>query len=204
MSGRGRRMGTAILVALALGGSAAGKRPTRAERCAAAKVGAAARRFAGELRCYQRAITAGGVLRAACLAKATQAFTAAFAAAEGRGGCATTGDAAAVGAQADAAVTAVVSALTPITITTATTATTSTTASSTTSTTTATSTTVPVCAPVGSPCGSGTCRADAGGGTACVSGTCADPCSSDSGCMAGWFCVFVPASGTTLCCLSAS
>src|SRR5262249_38191452 len=47
-------------------------------------------------KCHQKALRTGGMVNAACLAKAEQKFVAGFAKAEAVGGCAVTGDAATV------------------------------------------------------------------------------------------------------------
>lgn len=97
-----------------------------AQRCAAAKLKAASRKASGKLACYRRAAARGVPVDPACLARAEQKFAAAFAAAERRPGCLTTGDAAMIEATVDAFVTTLASDLPGTTTTTVTTTTTST------------------------------------------------------------------------------
>ncbi len=128
---------------------------TPAEKCAVAKLNAASKKLAAKLRCYQKAVAANGRLHPNCLVVAEATFAAAFARAEAKGGCVTTGDAAAIEMEVDADVGALVSALSPVTITTTpSTASTATTTSTTTMTlaTTSTTTTAPACL-LGSSCG---------------------------------------------------
>jgi hypothetical protein len=80
-------------------------------KCASAKRKAAGKKAAGKLGCHAKAVAKGAAVDPACLAKAEAKFVAAFAKAEARGGCATSGDAAAIEALVDALVTDVVAAL---------------------------------------------------------------------------------------------
>jgi hypothetical protein len=182
-------------------------KPTPAEKCAAAKLNAASKKIAAKLRCYQKAVAANGRLHPNCLVAADAIFAAAFARAEARGGCATTGDATAVEMEVDAEVASLVSALAPVTITTTpTTASSATTTSMTTTTVATTTTTAPACLPLGSACGacgSGSCRPDVGGANICAGGLClGGPCTADADCGAGMVCiVFATFSGSsTTCC----
>jgi len=69
--------------------------------CAAAKLRAAARKASTKIACHRRAILTGSSLDASCIARAEEKFLRAFAAAEARGGCATTNDAGDVEAAVD-------------------------------------------------------------------------------------------------------
>jgi hypothetical protein len=71
------------------------------ERCAAAKLRAAGRKAASKISCYRKAVLAGTAPDADCLARAEAKFVRALAAADVRGGCLTTGDAADVEAIVD-------------------------------------------------------------------------------------------------------
>ena len=77
---------------------------TPADTCAAAKLTAASKKAVAKLACWGKAVKMSVPVDDACLAKADQRFTAAFAAAEAKGGCRTTGDVAAVEAHVDAIV----------------------------------------------------------------------------------------------------
>ena len=68
-------------------------RPTAAQRCAAAKIAAAAKKSRADLACRAKGALAGGPPDSACLLKAQQAFDGAFSRAERRGGCVAPGDA---------------------------------------------------------------------------------------------------------------
>jgi hypothetical protein len=71
------------------------------ERCSAAKLRAAGRKAASKISCYRKAVLASMAPDADCLARAEAKFVRAFAAADARGGCLTTGDAADVEAIVD-------------------------------------------------------------------------------------------------------
>ncbi len=75
---------------------------TPADKCAAAKLVAAGKKTGSKLACYGKAAKKGVTVDDACLGKAEQKFTAAFAKAEAKGSCRTTGDAAAIEADVDA------------------------------------------------------------------------------------------------------
>lgn len=97
-----------------------------------------------KIRCHARAIRAGQAADPACLAAVEAKFVAAFARAEERGGCTTTGDASTVEAALDTCVDALVGLLSPHTT------------SSTTTTATTTTTTGPpshACSPLFASCG---------------------------------------------------
>ena len=110
-----------VLASLLLGArrTAAGK-ITAGGKCAVAKLKAAAKKSGAKLACYEKAILKNAAVDPACLAKAEGAFTAAFAKAESKGGCFTTGDTTSVEAQVDACVTGLVTVLPPGTTTTTT------------------------------------------------------------------------------------
>jgi hypothetical protein len=114
-------------LALLLVAGVAGARPTPAQKCSAAKIRAAVKKAQANGQCYQRAaLTAGGV-DAGCLAVAEKKFTAAFAAAEKKGGCSTVGDRDEIGGNVDTCVQDIVAALPATTTTTITASTTTTT-----------------------------------------------------------------------------
>lgn len=95
----------AALLLLARGAPAA----TPVDTCAAAKLTAASKKAVSKLACYGKAVKKSTAVDDACLTKADQKFTEAFAKAEAKGGCSTTGDAAQVEAQVDAIVATLVS-----------------------------------------------------------------------------------------------
>ena len=203
------RVGAALVLSLAGASLVEAKRTTPAETCAATKLRAASKQLAAKLTCYQKAVVANGRLRSNCLVAAETAFAAAFARAEAKGGCATTGDAGSIQLEVDADVAALVGVLSPVPITTTPTTTSTTRTTSTTTTTltpTSTTTTVPACQPLGSSCGacgSGTCRTDVGGMNICAGGLCVGgPCTADADCGAAMVCVvFLTDFGTsTTCC----
>jgi hypothetical protein len=105
-------------------GALAADAPARTDpgtRCAASKVRATRMKIAAKLACHERALTRSGSVDQACLAKAEAAFARAFARAEARGGCATTGDVGAMEAKVDSFIADVVSELPATTSTTTTT-----------------------------------------------------------------------------------
>lgn len=87
--------------------------PSPAQRCAAAKVRAAAKYAGALLRCQERAIIKDVAADPACVQKPATKFAAAFAKAELKGGCFTNGDTAAVAALIEPFVEGVVQALAP-------------------------------------------------------------------------------------------
>lgn len=184
----------AFVVALAAGvpGPASAK-PSPAQKCAVAKLKAAAKKLSAKLACHQTALLHGGAPSATCLAHATSAFTLAFARAEAKGGCAVTGDAASVEAEIDAMVTSLVGDFPVVPTTTSTTTTSST-----------TTTTLPPCSGEGTSCGScsnGVCvRICPGTTLACVDASVGtlQACTDDTVCTAGRYCIAVgPMCGTT-------
>jgi len=84
-------LGAMLITASAV--SSAGAGPDPADACAAAKQKAAAQKFSGKVKCHGTALKKGEPVDAACLTKAEGKFDGAFAKAEAKGGCATTGDA---------------------------------------------------------------------------------------------------------------
>ena len=90
----GRILVVVVSVALSVlaGVRAADGAATRAEKCAVAKLNAANKKVAATLRCYEKAFVRGKRVSSACLLAADDHFLVAFAKAELKGGCATTGD----------------------------------------------------------------------------------------------------------------
>ena len=136
-------------------------KPTPAQRCAGAKLKAAAAKIDRKLACHRAAVLAGRPVDGACLRAAETKFERAMAKAEGNGGCTITGDLQSLEAACDTCVDDV-AARTPITTST--------------STTTKTTTTTACDGPNG-PCGScggaGVCTntCDAPTTYVCVNGT---------------------------------
>jgi hypothetical protein len=152
------RMSTVLLVLATLVASPVrAGHPTPGEKCAVAKLKAAFKKMAKKAACNEKAVAANVPVDPACLAKAEQDFAAAFQKAEGKGGCATTADAAAIEGKVNACVADVVNALPPVPTT------------STTSTTTTTTTTLPACGDSFPAC-NGTCPPPQNCGTS--NGTC--------------------------------
>ena len=85
-------VGVSVALSVLAGVRAADAAATRAERCAVAKLKAANKKAAAKLRCHEKAILQGKRVGSACLMAADDHFLVAFARAELRGGCATTGD----------------------------------------------------------------------------------------------------------------
>jgi hypothetical protein len=103
-------------------------RPTTdANRCAAAKLKATGKKSLTKLGCHAQAAKRGGTVEPACLAKIEARFVAAFAKAESKPPCLTSGDAAAVEATVDGLVDDTVTAVGATTNTTVVTTTTTTT-----------------------------------------------------------------------------
>ena len=97
-----------VLLGAPVGSSAA---PTPARRCATAKLKAAGQTAAGLLGCHASAVKRGDPLDAGCLAKSHAKLTSAFARAESKGGCASSGDSGAVTSTLDDFVAALAAAL---------------------------------------------------------------------------------------------
>jgi hypothetical protein len=89
----------------------AGAATTPARRCAAAKLKAAGSTAAGLLNCHASAVKRGLAVDGTCLSKAHAKLTGAYTKAEGKGGCASTDDAATVTTSLDDFVDAVAAAL---------------------------------------------------------------------------------------------
>ncbi len=81
-----------VTLSVLAGVRAADGAATRAERCAVAKLKAANKKVAAKLRCYEKAVVEGKRVASTCLLAADDHFLVAFAKAELKGGCATTGD----------------------------------------------------------------------------------------------------------------
>ncbi len=147
-----------LLLSVALAVTPVMAAPTPAQKCTAAKLKAVGKKYLGKFKCAAKAELKGAGVDPLCLAKVEEKFLAAFASAEARGGCLTTGDAGAIEAAVDVCVADAVAALGPTTTT----------------TTSSTTTTVPVCTVEGAPCAlcaGGVCRAQIPSGTlACVRG----------------------------------
>ncbi len=102
-----------VSVALSvLAGVRAADGATRAEKCAVAKLKAANRKAFAKLRCHEKAILEGKRVGSACLLAADDHFLVAFAKAELKGGCATTGDQAELKDRVDMFVTGLLDTLT--------------------------------------------------------------------------------------------
>jgi len=86
--------------------------PTRAEKCAVAKLKAASKKAAARLRCHEKALVQGKRVASACLLAADDRFLVAFAKAELKGGCATTRNEAEVEDQVDRFVAGLLDTLT--------------------------------------------------------------------------------------------
>jgi hypothetical protein len=103
----------ALVAFVAAAASVAQAGPTPAQKCTAAKIKAASKKAAATLKCQQKAILKGIAVDQPCLDKAQNKFDEAFAKAEAKGGCATAGDAAAIGPVVDTFVDDLVAALEP-------------------------------------------------------------------------------------------
>lgn len=143
---------------------------TPGQRCAAAKIQGAATRAHRQLHCYETAMQRGKPVDQRCLTNAGSSFFRTFQKAEGKGGCATVGDAAAIGGTVDAFVNAIVRALPSVPATaTPTTTPTSTPSSTPTATTTSTATSTPTATETETPAATpGSCTTN----NDCVSGFC--------------------------------
>src|SRR6185436_2663557 len=116
-----RDSASAVVVVLALASVASGAGP--AEKCAAAKLRAAAQKTSGLLECHARALQAPTSLESAYTTRVRAKFVAKWERIESRGGCAVNGDGDDVEARIDAFVADLVDAV-PATTTTTTTTTT--------------------------------------------------------------------------------
>jgi hypothetical protein len=104
-----------------------GDAATDGQRCAAAKLRAAAKKAQGLLTCHASAVTKGMPVDAQCLAKVRTRFESKWAQIEAKGGCATVGDVDTIEGHVDTFVDVLVGALPPTTSTTTSTTSTSTT-----------------------------------------------------------------------------
>ncbi len=100
-----RMISSSILVIAVAGAAVAGGTP--AGKCAAAKSKAAGQKIAAKLKCEQKAFLAGTAVDQDCLVKADVKFSRAIEAADMRGGCVVTGDAATIESAADTCVASV-------------------------------------------------------------------------------------------------
>ncbi len=89
----------------------AGAATDPAARCTEAKIKAAAKKTSSKLKCHAAAAAKATAVDPSCLMKAEAKFSTAWARAEAKGGCITTGDESAVEGKVDACVADVVSAL---------------------------------------------------------------------------------------------
>jgi hypothetical protein len=102
-----------LVLGLALGSGLAHAAATPGQKCAVAKNKAASKKVVAKLKCWQKAIAAGlDNADAACLTAAETKFTDSISKAEAKGGCAISGDAAAIESAVDTCVGDLV-ALTP-------------------------------------------------------------------------------------------
>jgi hypothetical protein len=124
-------MRTSLTVALPLLGAllcmSAANAATDGQRCAAAKLRAAAKKGQGLLTCHASAVTRGTPVDASCLNRVKAKFATKWAAIEAKGGCATVGDVDAIEGHVDTFVDVLLGALPPTTSTTTSTTSTSTT-----------------------------------------------------------------------------
>ena len=87
--------------------------PTPAQKCSGSKIKATSKKASAKLKCHEKAILKGVAVDPECLAKAEDKFTDAFAKAEAKGGCLTTGDTGSIEALVDSFVDDSVAALNP-------------------------------------------------------------------------------------------
>lgn len=121
---RARSVTAAVTFTLLVGSSAAlAAQATPGQKCAIAKLKAAFKKASAKGACYVKAVGKGVAVDPDCLAKAEEAFAAAFQKAESKGGCATIGDAAAIEGVVNGFVTGIVTALPPVPTTSTTTTT---------------------------------------------------------------------------------
>jgi len=105
-------MGATLLLVLAVSASTA-MADLAADRCGGSKEKAAGRYGSKVINCHASAALKGESVDPVCTTKAFTSLSKAFAAAQSKGGCETTGDAAAVGASVTADMEAVAAALAP-------------------------------------------------------------------------------------------
>jgi hypothetical protein len=102
------------LVSLAVAAAAVAEAgPTPAQKCTGSKLKATGKKAAAKLKCHEKAVKKGVAADPDCLAKAEEKFADAFAKAEAKGGCLTTGDAGSVEGLVDTFVDDAVAALDP-------------------------------------------------------------------------------------------
>jgi hypothetical protein len=94
----------ALTAATAHADTAADKAEKAADRCAVAKLTAATKKIAAEVKCYEAALKKGKALDFQCIGKAGTKFFASFDKAEHKGGCTVTGDATTIHFQTEATV----------------------------------------------------------------------------------------------------
>ena len=86
---------------------------TPAQKCSGSKIKATSKKASAKLKCHEKAILKGVAVDPECLAKAEEKFTDAFAKAQAKGGCLTTGDTGSIEALVDSFVDDSVAALNP-------------------------------------------------------------------------------------------
>ena len=79
--------------------------------CATAKHKAAVKKLNDKMKCHDKALKTGEAVDTTCLSKAEDKFDASFAKSDDKGGCVTTGDAAAIEAEIDATLANLLAAL---------------------------------------------------------------------------------------------
>src|SRR5262245_33925645 len=106
---------TLSAIILSVGVLAASGEVFAASKCSGDKIKATGKKALGKLKCHSKAVKRGQAVDAACLAKAEEKFSIAFATAEAKlyvdDGCLTTGDADPVETQVDDFVNAIVGGL---------------------------------------------------------------------------------------------
>lgn len=109
------RTAAAIIMAFALSSTSVAIGADPAAQCQARKLKAAGAAANGIVRCHAQAASAGSMMAASvCVQSETASLVAPFATAESRGGCLTSGDAAAVGALLQSGVASLVASLRPV------------------------------------------------------------------------------------------
>jgi hypothetical protein len=114
VSGAVTLLWTAVLLGVTVtlaGVPTAYARTTPAQKCAAAKLNATSKNAAAKLKCYAKAATKASSVDPSCLTAAETKFSNAFAKAEAKGSCVTSGDAAAIETDVDNFVVGVVAQL---------------------------------------------------------------------------------------------
>ena len=103
----------ALVALVTVAASVAQAGPTPAQKCSASKIKATSKKASAKLKCHEKAILKGVSVDPLCLTKAEEKFTDAFAKAQEKGECVTTGDTASVEALVDDFVDDAVAALNP-------------------------------------------------------------------------------------------